>query len=101
MVNVQHARLRMHCSNLKEHLYSKNIVDSPLCECGEIEDTYHYIFTCPLYSDERHVLASQLINHPLSLQLLFFGSNDVSDDVNKTIFKAVQVYIQTTNRFAS
>ena len=100
ILNVQHSRLRMHCSNLKEHLFSKNIVDSPLCECGVIEDTYHYIFTCPLYQAKRHELFTKLSAfRPLSLQLLLFGSKDATVEVNKTIFTAVQVYIQSTKRF--
>jgi len=36
---VYHARLRTHCSNLNEHLFTKNIAESPLCTCGDIEDT--------------------------------------------------------------
>jgi len=39
--NIHHARLRMNCSHLKAQLFSKNIIDSPLCQCGVIEDTYH------------------------------------------------------------
>ena len=31
---ILHARLRMKCSSLKEHLFLKNIEPSPLCVCG-------------------------------------------------------------------
>jgi hypothetical protein len=31
---ILHSRLRMQCSSLNQHLYRKNIVDSPNCICG-------------------------------------------------------------------
>ena len=42
---VQHARLRMHCRHVNEHLFSKN-PDSPLCLCGSID--IYSIFPRPL-----------------------------------------------------
>ena len=55
---IYHTRLRTSCSSLNQHLFSKNIVDSPLCACGSIEDTNHYLFNCVQYNDIRQ----QLIN---------------------------------------
>jgi hypothetical protein len=99
-LSIQHARLRMHCSSLNEHLFSKNIVESPNCACGEIEDTYHYIFTCPLYHRQRSLLfhAINHINH-LDLNMLLFGNNDISEDANHELFYHVQTYISRTKRF--
>ena len=37
---ILHARLRMHCSLLKQHLYLKNIKPDPHCICGGVETTY-------------------------------------------------------------
>ena len=97
---IQHARLRMHCSSLNEHLFSKNIVESPTCVCGEIEDTHHFIFTCPLYQRQRSVLINALIHIPrLDLNSLLFGNDALSDDVNRQIFHHVQTYISITKRF--
>jgi len=53
---VYHARLLTHGSNLNEHLFTKNIVESPLCTCGAIEDTHHFFFSCPLYMGSRFEL---------------------------------------------
>ena len=39
-----HTRLRTHCSGLSDHLFLKNIVESPLCQWGRIENAYHYFF---------------------------------------------------------
>ena len=41
---IYHVRLRTNCSSLNEHLFSKNIINSPLCVCGEVEDTNHSLF---------------------------------------------------------
>ena len=43
---IYHARLRTNCSSPRQHLFSKNIVDSPVCECGSVEDTHHYLLVC-------------------------------------------------------
>ena len=39
---IYHARLRTSCSSLNQQLFSKNIIDSPLCVCQVVEDTYHF-----------------------------------------------------------
>jgi len=77
---VYHARLRTHCSNLNEHLFTKNIVESPLCTCGDIEDTYHFFLSCPLYMRSRFELYNQLFAYrPMTVPLLLFGSSLLTD----------------------
>ena len=99
-LNVEHPRLRKHCSSLNEHLYSKNIVENPLFTCGEVEDTYHYLFQCPMYQNIRVSMFSALSQfQPLTLRLLLFGSLELSDEINRTIFRTVQTYIDKSNRF--
>ena len=98
--SIQHARLRMHCSSLNEHLFSKNIIESPLCVCGEIEDTYHYLFMCPLHHSQRSILHDLL--RPITridINTLLFGNETLSDDENHQIFHHVQTYISKTKRF--
>jgi len=98
--NILHARLRMHCSSLNEHLYTKNIVQSPYCQCGEIEDTYHFFFNCPIYTAKRVILFDNLSSfQPITLQLLLFGVKDGSYEVNSLIFKHVQSFIRDSHRF--
>ena len=43
---IYHSRLRTKCGSLNQHLFSKNIVESPLCVCGALEDTNHFLFNC-------------------------------------------------------
>jgi hypothetical protein len=62
---ILHSRLRMHCSSLNQHLYSINIVDSPLCQCGAIETTEHYLLYCPLYNVHRRLFIEPFFDDPL------------------------------------
>ena len=50
-MQILHTRLRTGCSSLNYDLYSKNIIESPLCNCrcGEIENADHFFFRCHLY----------------------------------------------------
>ena len=97
---IQHARLRMHCSSLNEHLFSKNIVESPMCTCGEIEDTYHFFFNCQMYANHRRVLFDNLTTlNNITLQLLLFGDKHAPVSVNTNIFHHVHIYIASTKRF--
>ena len=100
--SIQHARLRMHCSSLKEHLFTKNIVGDPMCMCGCIEDTYHFFFSCPLYFNQRRTLLNNLSNLPnITLHLLLFGDNTAPLHANKHIFEVVHKYIASTKRFSN
>ena len=51
----------MKSSSLNEHLYTKNIIDSPNCLCGEIESTHHYLFMCPIYTCQQNSLFRKLL----------------------------------------
>jgi len=99
---VYYARLRTHCSNLYEHLFTKNIVESPLCTCGDIKDTYHFLFSCPLYMGSLFEIYNQLFAYrPLTVRLLLFGSSLLTDTSNSYIFRCVHNYLQHTRRFHS
>ena len=50
---IHYARLRTKCSSLCEHLYSKNILDNPLCACGATEDTDHLLLKCNRFRNQR------------------------------------------------
>jgi hypothetical protein len=79
----------MKSSSLNEHLYTKNIIDSPNCLCGEIESTHHYLFTCPIYTCQQNSLFRkllQLLNIRPSENLLLFGSLDLDIDSNIIVF---------------
>ena len=97
---IYHARLRTNCSSLNQHLFSKNIVNSPLCRCVAIEDTQHFLFVCNRYNDLRRELFDpvSVIRQP-SLNLLLFGDQELTADQNKIIFIAVQEFITKSKGF--
>ena len=97
-VQVLHTRLRLECSSLNHHLYQKNLVDSPLCSCGQIETTTHYFLHCPNYLQPRQHYFSAL-PYQLTLSLFLNGLQDVPTEVNNMIFKQVQLFIIATKRF--
>ena len=99
-VQILHTRLRMNCSSLKYHLFSNNIVDSPLCVWGKIEDTKHYFLECPLYNQLRRKYLSNLANN-VNTNLLLFGDPNLSVSQNKSIFQSVHNYIKQSKRFNS
>ena len=99
-LNIQHSRLRTHCSNLHEHLFSKNIIADPSCLCGEVETTEHFLLHCPQYDIQRSTMSNSLSHHaPLSLSLLLYGNSELDYQSNVSIFKAVQQFIKSTRRF--
>ena len=96
---IYHSRLRLECSNLKYHLYTKNIVQESRCSCGAIETTSHYLLSCDLYRNQR-LRYLYLIPQPLSVPKLLFGIPEATTEENNFIFKQVQLYILATKRFA-
>ena len=97
---VHHTRLRLNCSSLHQNLFSKNIINDPYCECGEIEDTEHYLLNCNLYQNLREELLNTVTTYcQPTLNVLLYGNANLSDSENKTIFSAVQKFILKTKRF--
>ena len=100
---VLHTRLRTECSSLNQHLHKRNLVCNPYYICGEVESNTHYLLTCPRYTrmrDEMVTSISQITNLSITTDVLLFGTDEVSDEVNTTIVMAVQKYIKTSKRFA-
>ena len=100
---INHARLRMMCSSLNDHLYSQlHVIDNPKCPCGNPrESAKHYLLECPLYTIERDQMLLELRDlgfHP-SLQNLLAGSNDYSVDVNLQAVTIIHNYLRSTGRF--
>ena len=49
---IWHTIIRTGCGSLKNDLFLKYIIDSPLCTCNseEVENAYHFFFICQLYN---------------------------------------------------
>ena len=62
-VGVLISLLTGHC-NLQLHLYKLKLTFSPTCIClTEDESPYHFIFSCPLYSNLRKKVQPKLENY--------------------------------------
>ncbi|KAG2063459.1 hypothetical protein BDR04DRAFT_976731, partial [Suillus decipiens] len=64
--------LRIHHLPLNQHLFRFTKVASPDCpHCPQTEETvHHYLFACPQFQPERHVLAHALGQKSTSLSHL-------------------------------
>ena len=101
-----HARLRMGCSNLHSDLFSLHVCDNASCSCGHpIEDATHYLLYCPLYVRQRIVRDTKIYNLNLppnihiDCNLLLYGSEDISFELNDSTVRAVHKFINDTSRF--
>ena len=95
-----HTRIRTNCSALNSDLFMKNIVDSPSCTCGAIENAYHFFFMGGRYTNQRNDLLHDLnFIQNINLKLLLFGDVSRSIEDSTRIFEAVQKFIGKTKRF--
>ena len=100
--SILHARLRMLCSPLNDHLFSYIHVDSPSCVCGHPrENNKHFLLECPLYLNSRNLMIAELeaINFTPNAKHLLYGDETSSEDSNIKAFKIIQDYILETKRF--
>ena len=78
----------------------KNILDSPLCSCGMIEDNYHFFFQCPNYSQLRHILLHKTSQICIpSTQNFLHGNKYLTDTSSIRLLNAVIDFILKTKRF--
>ena len=97
--NIIMSRLRMRCSELRQHLVDMNIIKNNKCECGLPETTSHFSLECLLYIVPRHILCDFFLrnNYEFTVHVLLYG---ISDGTNNFIInQAIQEYVIATNRF--
>jgi hypothetical protein len=105
--NIAHATLRMGCSKLNDHLFNNiHVIESPVCICGiEDETVEHYFFRCPLHIRSRIDMIlgilqqSDILIDDINSELLLYGSENVSYNINISIFRHVHLFIHETERF--
>ncbi|MES9883011.1 MAG: reverse transcriptase family protein [Sedimenticola sp.] len=101
-LQVIHTRLRMKCSALNFDLFRKNIIESPNCQCGHVEDTSHYFFHCTQYIAHRNQLLDTIRTYcQPTMHTILFGNIQLDEAVNEAIFSSVRLYIQNTGRFTT
>ncbi len=112
--NIYHTRLRLGLSHLKSHLFTYNLIDSPICGCGlESETVDHYVLRCPVFGLARiemyHSMVDILDDHLLTtlkkdsdiVNLFLHGHSQLSHDENLRIYAMAQTYINKSERFSS
>ena len=100
-LSVIHCRIRNGCSNLNNDLFRNHLNVSPLCSCGNGNETAdHFFFECPLFNDQRLTFFRRTrCYHPLSLHALLSGKDNLSAADNDILFIEVQNYIKNSGRF--
>ena len=108
-------QLRLGLSPLRSHKHHYGFADTPsdtcLCMLG-IEDTRHFLFSCPFYETKRAVMISSVnnilinsnLNYPTNfpaneLNLYLYGHPSISPVDNRSILMATIKFIKNTNRF--
>ena len=83
------------------HLFIRNLVESPNCICGITETVSHFLLDCARHTTLRQQLFFSLLDIPetISLNILIFGSVNLSDEESKAVFKSVQTFIIKSKRF--
>lgn len=101
--NIIHTKLRHNCI-LNCDLFRYNIIESPSCTCGKVEDTYHYFFSCTKYARARDELFNNVFKirnlNIVNTHVLLWGDVTVSDSVNETLFSMVHLFIKKSERFS-
>ena len=106
-------QLRVSLSSLRSHKRRHNFIDTPsdICHCNQgIEDTKHFLFSCPTYLNRRAALVvsvneilqennlNQLRNY---LRLYLYGHASISPSDNRLILMSTIKYIKETQRFST
>ena len=104
---------RVSLSSLRSHKRRHNFIDTPsdICHCNQgIEDTNHFLFSCPTYLNQRAALVvsvneilrennlNQLRNY---LLLYLYGHASISPSDNRLILMSTIKYITETQRFST
>ena len=99
---ILHTRLRTGCSALRYYLYNRNLISDALCQCGTIENNFHFLLECRRYNVMRREMLQTVSRFAdVSERVLLYGDSNLSDTDNELVFKAVHKYINQTKRFSS
>ena len=97
---ILHTRLRTNCSSLNLDLFIQNISDSPLCQCGSVENAQHYFLHCRKCQVQRTELMNIVSQYQTpSLSILLYSNNSLSYEINTIIFEKVHKFILDSKRF--
>ena len=96
------------------HKFKHNFRDTinPMCPTSDgIEDTEHFLLLCPSFDLQRRDLLAGIVellrpfvqiaslSNDALTQLLLYGDQDLSNDLNKNILELTLRFIHKTGRF--
>ena len=99
------SQMRLQFSNLRCHLYEKQCISSPLCLCGEAnESVSHYFYNCTKFTTARLQFHRELfitlrLNQISPLEHFLHGDPQRTPEENRKLIQLVCAYIKDTNRF--
>ena len=109
-------QLRVGLSKLNFHKFKHNFRDTinPMCPTSDgIEDTEHFLLLCPSFDVQRQDLLAGIVellrpfvsitdfSNDALTQLLLYGNQELSYDLNKNILKLTLRFIHESGRFDS
>lgn len=110
-VAVSYIRLLLDDTTLKDHMHRSGLADSRQCDCGlGVEDAFHYLFECPVYSVHRTRLFSKIqdmfdygeSSYTIPMSVMFVLCPDRYDNFTQeqceAILNATFEYIQFSER---
>ena len=107
-------QLRVGLSKLNFHKFKHNFRDTinPMCPTSDgIEDTEHFLLLCPSFDLQRRDLLAGIVellrpfvqiaslSNDALTQLLLYGDQDLSNDLDKNILELTLRFIHKTGRF--
>ena len=70
----------------------ENIIDYPVCECGEIENTSHFFLHCNLYGQLRHALLDRASTYcQPTVNVFLYGNTDLTDVKMQNSFQLCKI----------
>ena len=104
-------RLRLGLSQLHEDKFKHSFQDtlSPLCSyANEVEISFHFLLSCPNYSDERLTFLSKTINNNPNIlentnsqitQFFLYADKNFTASINFNVSSSTVEYTLATKRF--
>ena len=84
-------QLRVGLSFLKKHMFYRNFkhITSPICSCGKIENSWHFLYECPLffYMNEKNCVQKWASFFIISKDLLSYWFICTSNHIQYNVAK--------------
>ena len=107
-LNILHTKLRLGCSDLNHDKSLIGISDINECICGDIETAEHYLLECgrnlvakiKMLDSISDLLVANGLQDTFNVDLLLYGTDQLSEENNKKLFSFVQLFIAESKRFS-